>query len=387
MSFWYPYRDGHEATTRLSAFADSHVGLGCGITWSDGQQVALLRAAHAGGGAAHYLNVLCHRGLPPPPPAVKPVPPPTFLHEAEEFAWSVLKRTHLTPDDLKADAQAAGHAMEAGAAKVYRAGRDNIWEPVHRWMIDPRHKSYADGFGVAMDVVGVIAGAAFFIGFAPEIGALAVATGVAAAGGSALLLIADGMTWGAEITGNKDFSERWENSRVVQWMRIVGTVGALSDIAVGGPRALKDVHKLGKEIEEGLELAGQAEERMAQARASARQINRAHPDKANKLRHQANVIAKQAAEHRASAHAATVRRAVVGARDAGASYVATPVGAALFAGSPPSMLLTKAQQGVDRKYLELVEAKRHPIEPEGGMPRDAHLEVRVSALSNKGRRG
>lgn len=377
MSFWYPYNDPHEAALRLGVFADQHVGPICGITYSDGRQVALLRRPRTGGGhPATYLNVLCHRGIPAPVAKPHQAPPPGFMQQAEAFAWAVLKINHLAPEDLRADAEAIG----AAATKVWRAGRDNIWEPAHRWMIDPRHKSYVDGLGVAMDVVGVIAGVGFFLAFSPALGAVAITTGVAAAVGSGLLLVADGLVWGTEVSGHKDWSEHLENSKAIQWMRIVGTIGALADVAVGGPRALKELQKLGREIDEGLEAAGAMEARMAAARARAGQIRRAHPDKANKLRHQANVIARDAAEHRAKLQQVARRGHLQAARDLGAGYGATPVGAGLFAGSPPSMLLTERQRHADEVFLHSMEAKLHPLEPHGGMPRDAHLEMRVSFL-------
>ena len=43
--FWAPYGSQQEATTRICGFADRQFGVGCGVTWSDGQAVAILRQA------------------------------------------------------------------------------------------------------------------------------------------------------------------------------------------------------------------------------------------------------------------------------------------------------------------------------------------------------
>ena len=93
-------------------------------------------------------------------------------------------------------------AQQAASQAMFNAVRDDVWEPAHRFML--RHKQGADLAGVVIDAVGVFAGVAFVIALSPEIGALAVVTGVAAAVGSGVLLVADGAVYATEATGHKE---------------------------------------------------------------------------------------------------------------------------------------------------------------------------------------
>lgn len=41
--FWYPYPNFDDARSRLSAFADATVGPQCGISFSDGNNIGVVR--------------------------------------------------------------------------------------------------------------------------------------------------------------------------------------------------------------------------------------------------------------------------------------------------------------------------------------------------------
>ena len=67
--FWYPYADFEDARRRLTAFADASVGLACGISFSDGRSIGVVRKP-ATGSEWLWLNVLAqHVAAPLPPPA------------------------------------------------------------------------------------------------------------------------------------------------------------------------------------------------------------------------------------------------------------------------------------------------------------------------------
>ncbi len=64
---------------------------------------------------------------------------------------------------------------------------------------------------------------------------------------------------------------------------------------------------------------------------------------------------------------------VTAGRDGFAAFGTTPAGAALIAAAPPAMVLTQAQKAADETYGK-------SLEPEGGLPKDMRLEVRVSGV-------
>ncbi|QYE33959.1 hypothetical protein KZX46_14150 [Polymorphobacter sp. PAMC 29334] len=264
-------------------------------------------------------------------------------------------------------------AQMAMSQAVVGAVRDNVWEPAHRYLL--RHKKVADGVGVAVDAIGVVAGAAFVIALSPELGALAIVTGAAAGIGSIMLLFADGSVFVPELLGNKTMSEKQESAQWVQWFRIIGTGLTLFDIPVGGARALVEVGKLSREAREALIGAESSDKLTALARERVEGIHNPtkHPGPVNRRMHKVRVLARQAEAHRQAALNLTHRMRVVAARDVTASFVATPVGTGLLVGSPPAMVLSERQRTADENYLKL-------LEPEHGMPKDVKFEMRASAV-------
>ena len=264
-------------------------------------------------------------------------------------------------------------AQQASSQALYKIVRDDVWEPAHRFML--RHKQATDFAGVVIDAVGVVAGIAFVVALSPELGALAIVTGVAAAVGSGVLLLADGAVFATEATGHKELSEQIESSHVVQWCRIVGTVMTLVDIPVGGVRALVEVGKLGGEAREALAGARETDSLAEAARARAAKIHNPsrHPGPVNRRLHRVKVLTRQADAQRLAAERLALKRNWVRGRDVTASFAATPTGTAAIVAAPPSMVLTQAQRRSDTDYLKL-------LEPEHGMPRDMKLELRTSAV-------
>lgn len=367
--FWSPYADMHEAATRIGRFADKAFGPGCGIFFSDGRSVALLRRAHLDAhGAGRYLNVLCtHISAPHPPPA-GPAAASGFRARAERFFGEFLQASG------EAELTNARLQHEAAEAAI-KAVHDKVWEPAHNYLL--AHKKFADGVGVAADVLGVFAGAVFVVALGPEVvgalGLAAVATGISAALGSTLLLVADGRVFIPEIMGDEETSRRVENQPFTQWARIIGTAMTLVDIPVGGPRALVEVGRRGGEARVALSAARKSDTMAEAARARAAGVvhPRKHPTEVQRWRHRANVLARQAEHHRTEAESLANRMRWVAGRDVGASFVATPTGTALLVGSPPSMVLSAKQKEADEAFKLL--------EPEHGMPADIRLEMRTSS--------
>lgn len=65
--FWHPYSGFPEAQRRLSFFANHTVGSACGITYSDGASLSVIRRPGGGSGYGQWLNVLRHHVSAPPP--------------------------------------------------------------------------------------------------------------------------------------------------------------------------------------------------------------------------------------------------------------------------------------------------------------------------------
>lgn len=364
-NFWYPYTGPGDAAARIGHFADRQIGVGSGITWSDGQRVAILRRPHMSAGHATVLNVLRTHVAAAPPPA-RPATASSFVDRAKAMFWHIM--------EIEGQAQIANsQAQIAGAQAMTHWAHDDVWEPAHRWLIG--HKKTADGLGVAIDVIGVAAAVVFVISFAPEIGALAIATGAIAATGSTLLFIADGAVFGTEMLGHKETSESIENNRIVQWTRIIATGMTLVDVPIGGSRALVEIGKLGREVEAGASAARAGKEAEAAARARIGKISNPakHPVPVARRTRQLNRIVDQVAKQHAATHKLSNDLARTRYFDAPAALAATPAGAALITTAPPALALSQRQRGRDENYLKL-------LEPAGGMPRDVKLEMRASAV-------
>ncbi len=367
--FWYPYADFPEAQNRLAAFADATIGPQCGISFSDGLSIGVVRQPSGKADTWLWLNVLTqHVAAPPPPP---PKPNGTW-GKIKAFLW------HALEIEGEAEIQKSQADLAMGQA-IDSAIEEHVWLPVHDFLI--RHKLLADGIGVALDVVGVIAGAVFIVAALPEIaggavvvGTLGLVTGVSAAIGSAVLLGTDGFVFGAEISGNDARAEEFENNRTVQWLRIGATVMILPDIAVGGVRALKEIGNLGTEAREATAASAEAARNAEAARARVGKIANPekHPGPVNRRMRKVNAFQRAVEAQAKAAQDAHDRIRLTALKDLGVVPGATLGSAGLLAGAPPSLMLTAEQRERDEQYRRL-------LAPSGGMPKDVKMEMRVSA--------
>ncbi len=265
--FWYPYDGLADAQAHLCGFADGAIGPQCGVSFSDGISIVVLRRPASG----LWLNVLAqHVGRPPP------VPPATGLTgKLKAWFWRAME---IEGEAEIQDAEAQQAASRAMVAEF----QDRVWQPVHTFLL--RHKLAADTAGVALDVVGVAAGVVFLVFVAPELaaagtvaGAVGLATGISAATGSFILAFIDGGTYVAEISGNDALAKKIDDNNTLQWMRIGATLMLLPDIGVGGMRALQEIGKLGREVNEGREAVVASSRSVAEARARVARIR--HPER------------------------------------------------------------------------------------------------------------
>lgn len=367
--FWYPYADFSEAQGCLSRFAKASVGAGCGISFSDGQSMSVVQ--QAAGEHVLWLNVLAQHVAAPPPP------PPLVRHWYSETV-------DFFEESIRAQYEGGMAVIEDQVAlrqKIIDAVDTHVWQPTHTFLL--HHKLIADGIGVAVDVVGVVAGVAFVVAAAPElmggaaiIGTIGLITGGIAAVGSFILLFVDGRVFGAELSGDAKNAAELEDSRWTQWMRVVGTVMTLPDVAVGGVHTLQEIGVLSKEAHEAEALTKTLTTKSEAQRLRIQKIHnpKRHPQPVQYHANRARKLAKMAAQHIEEARRAHARIWLLTLRDANASFVATPVGTGLFAALPPSMVLSPEQRERDENRMAL-------LAPKGGMPKDIRLEMRVSSIT------
>lgn len=211
--FWYPYVDFNDARRRLSAFADAS-GQACGISFSDGRSIGIVRRPRAGSEWL-WLNILARHVAAPLPPPPRP-----------SGTWGKLKAAFWHAMEINGEAQ----IQQAQANITMRQAVDgsierHIWQPFHQFLI--RHKVLADGIGVALDVFGVVAGTIFIVAALPElaggaviIGALGLITGGAALTGSLVLAGIDGTVFGFEVSGDEARAEKFENNSTVHCLPV-----------------------------------------------------------------------------------------------------------------------------------------------------------------------
>jgi hypothetical protein len=316
-----------------------------------------------------WLNVLTQHVAAPPPPPPKP-----------QGRWGRLKAFFWHAMEIEGGAEIQkGQAELAMGQAVDVAVERHIWLPVHEFLL--RHKLLADGVGVALDVVGVVAGGVFIVAAAPEIlggaaaiGALGLVTGLSAATGSAILLGIDGTIFGLEVAGLRGRAETLENNKTIQWMRIAATVMLLPDVAVGGVRALGEIGQISNEGREAATAAAEAGRQADVARARvAKIVNPSrHPGPLNRRMHKVAAFERAAETQAKAAQAAHDRIRMTALRDIGIVPGSSIGSTGLLAGAPPSLALSPGQRERD-------EQTRRTLVPAGGMPKDVKMELRVSS--------
>ena len=366
---WYPYADFNDARRRLCSFADATVGPQCGVSYCDGTSLGVLRQPSGPASAGNlWLNVLAQHIAAPPPP---PPNPSGRWGKLKAFFW------HAMEISGEAQLQQAQTDLAVGQA-IDSAVEQHIWLPVHEFLL--RHKLVADGVGVALDVVGVVAGVAFAITAAPEIiggaavvGTLGLVTGGVAFVGSVALLGIDGTVFALEVSGDKGRAERFESSKTTQWTRIAATVMLLPDVAVGSVRALREIGQLGNEAREAAAASSEAARSAAAARDRVARIANPsrHPDPVNRRMRKVRAFERAAETQAKAAQAAHDRIRMTTLKDLGVVPGSSLGGTGLLMGAPPDVALSPEQRERD-------EQMRKTLGPAGGMPKDVKLEMRVS---------
>ena len=171
--FWSPYSDFSEARARLSALADATAGPGCGVTYSDGQSICVLRQAMQTEDRSLWLAVL-RQHVAAPPPAIPSAPATGTLGKLKAWFWRAMEI------EGEAEIQNSEAQLAAGQA-ITQEFRDHVWEPTHEFLL--RHKLLADTAGVVLDAVGVAAAIVFVFVAAPELITAAAAGSLMAATG------------------------------------------------------------------------------------------------------------------------------------------------------------------------------------------------------------
>ena len=297
--FWYPYDGLADARAHLCGFADGAIGPQCGVSFSDGTSIVVLRRPASG----------------------------------RSRSTSSCSATSSPPDTA----------------------------------------------GVALDVVGVAAGVVFLVFVAPELaaagtvaGAVGIATGISAATGSFILAFIDGGTYVAEISGNDALAKKIDDNNTLQWMRIGATLMLLPDFGVGGMRALQEIGKLGREVNEGREAVVASSRSVAEARARVARIHHPerHPGPVMRRIHKVRAFQRAAEAQARAANLASHRIHTIALRDLALFQGATLAGTGLLSAAPPGVALTPEQNRRDEDYLK-------SLTPRGGMPKDIRLEMRI----------
>lgn len=136
-----------------------------------------------------------------------------------------------------------------------------------------RHEILGGSIDVALDAVGVVAGAAAFValfsGATAAAGMLAVAGTVLAFGAgvaSVALLAADGLMLGFEVFDYKAGSDWLNKTASYRWIEAVGPLILSPDLLVNFPRATRSVAKTGHELEKLVSEITTTREALGQAR-------------------------------------------------------------------------------------------------------------------------
>ncbi len=376
--FWSPYDDLDEARTRLCRLADEAAGPQCGVSFSDGRSICVLRQAAGSDGRALWLNVLSQH-IAAPPPAPPSAPASGMVGKLKAWFWRAMELEGQAEID-RAQLQLAGNQAMA------QEFRDHVWEPAHAFLL--RHKLLADTAGVALDVVGVAAAVVFVVAVAPELGAAALAgsvaagvgllTGSAASLGAIVLFGLDGMIYGAEISGNEAYAKKMDDNSTIGWVRIGATLMLLPDLPVGGLRALEEIGQTAGEASEALARTADAQGLAGKATRDLRNVTNPHRHPTEVARQLARVGKYQAevAAQSRLVEAANAKIRLLFMRDVALFPGATAGSAALMAGAPPGVALSETQKERDEELLRA-------ITPEKGFPKDIRMDIRVIGYSSQ----
>ena len=116
--FWSPYDDFVEAKTKLCRLADAAAGPGSGVSFSDGNSIAVLRQSQATNGRSLWLNVLSQHVAAPKPPPPSPKPSGT-IGKLKAWFWRAM--------ELQGEAEIQNAQMQmAGSQALAQEFRDHV---------------------------------------------------------------------------------------------------------------------------------------------------------------------------------------------------------------------------------------------------------------------
>lgn len=374
--FWYPYDSFQDARARLCLFADRTAGSFCGVSLSDGDSLSVLRhPASTPNSPRLWLNVLVqHISVPAPVPAASG----GLLGTLKGWFWKAMEI------EGQAEIQNA-QAQLAASQAVGREFRDHVWEPTHEFLI--RHKFAADTAGLALDMVGVVAGGIFLVVAAPELVAVGTVaatvslyTGGSAAAGSVILFVVDGSIYIVDLAAGQARAAKIEDNVAIQWIRIGATLMLLPDFIVGGFRTLLEIGKLSGEAEEAVATSARISRATEEARARVAKIRNPahHPGPVNRRLRKVKVLEQETRAQLQRADAMTSRMRLLAGRDLGLFQGATLAGTGLMTAAPPGVVLSPGQNRRDEEY-------KNSLIPKGGLPRDVRLNVRITSSSTLGK--
>ncbi|MGI4747802.1 MAG: hypothetical protein ACRYGI_17505 [Janthinobacterium lividum] len=214
-SQWGPYRNAFDARTCLARFVDKVCGPGVGIVWAADGDIYALRAPRRD--SENFADTVVFQWL-PTAVIVSHKPLRDFWSRAREFINDA-----LTAEGKALNAQgqaqiAVGQAVNRVVGRMATSHRD-------------------DGVGVALDIVCV----GLSLALVPTgLGAFA-ALGLF---GGALLLIADGTSYGMELSGNNERAEAFKSN--TEKIRIFATIATLPDALWGGMKAFQELNEVTK---------------------------------------------------------------------------------------------------------------------------------------------
>ena len=375
--FWSPYEDFTEAGAKLCLLADAAAGPACGVSFSDGASISVLRQATVSEGRSLWLNVL-RQHVAAPRPTAPAAPAGGMLGKLGAWFWRAM--------ELEGEVEVQSAQMQlAGSQAMAQEFRDHVWEPTHAFLL--RHKLLADTVGIGLDVVEVAAAVVFVIAAAPELltaaaagsvmAEVGLATGSLASAGATLLFIIHGVVYGAEISGNKAVAKKMENNSTIGWLRIGATIMLLPDLPVGGLRALKEIGQTAGEASEAMAKTADAQGMTGKATRDLRNVTNPgrHPAEVARQIDRVRKYQAEAAAQSKLVDAANTKIRMLFVRDIALFPGGTLGSAALMVGAPPDVVLSEAQRRRDEELLKA-------ITPEKGLLKESRLDIRVIGYSS-----
>ena len=258
-SRWEPYCHRPDAEFHLSKFASSVLGHDAGVIFFDGSGAARLKSAmpdREGDTTDLIVSV-----------SKPPLFPVAFQgtgqsHSLEQFAGNRSRATLSSLGNMLTEAKQA---------------YDRATAPMAAFIED--HKTAFDGFGTTVDAWGVMSGILAVAAIPAEGVTFAAALSILAGLASLGLLIEDGQMLYFELTGDEVSKRRLANSWAYQLVEAVGPWLALPDLALNGPRAVKQTARTALKVTALADRVEAATQRLASQREAIDAYREAHVNK------------------------------------------------------------------------------------------------------------